>query len=226
MNRKRKHYRPGLIIAALAAAVAVAVQFSRSAESRQATREFSHMADMLGVTVVTGKKDSALEPLWRSVDSILADTSLAERGRAFVAIGILLDKRGLRSYKISTGTGDILASGRQYDGKAWTITIHDPGTMTSLATVFCDTGAVFTSTACQARVSCAGNRSLTFWSLEPFQARDLSTGLFCLTADSVLSRAENLGLGCVVVDSAGRVFVNRGWKQSVTIHDQSGIKDL
>ena len=154
------------------------------------------------------------------------------KGYALIETGKLLDSLGFHRYLVAAG--DLVAKGRRSDGKPWRIGIQHPRADRLLATVTLDTGAVFTSgdyenywmdgnrrihhlfnprTGC----SCTGNQSLTIRSDSPLQAKYLSTGLFCRPADSILAYVERRGLDCVVVDSAGKIFISHGWKNKVVL---------
>jgi thiamine biosynthesis lipoprotein len=154
------------------------------------------------------------------------------KGYALIETGKLLDSRGFRNYLIASG--DILARGKRSDGTQWRIGIQHPRAEKLLAVVPFDTGAVFTSGDYEnfwmdgnRRVhhifnpktgrSCTRNQSVTISSPSAIEAKYLSTGLFCLPADSVISFAERRGLDCVVVDSSGAVSISRGWKSRIQL---------
>jgi len=152
------------------------------------------------------------------------------KGYALIETGKLLDSRGFCNYLVASG--DIVARGKRSDGTPWRIGIQHPRAEKLLAVVPFDTGAVFTSGDYESfwmdgdrRIhhlfnprtgrSCTNNQSLTIESPSPVQAKYLATGLFCLPAESTLSFIERRGLNCIVVDSAGKVSVSRGWKNRV-----------
>jgi FAD:protein FMN transferase len=154
------------------------------------------------------------------------------KGYALIELANFLDDRNFHNYLIAAG--DIIAKGKRFDGFHWTIGIKHPRADKLLATVPFDTGAIFTSgdyenfwmdgtrrihhifnphTGC----SCTNNQSVTIRSNSPKEAKYLSTGLFCMHADSILSFVEKRGLDCVVVDSTGTIFISNGWKKRVSL---------
>jgi thiamine biosynthesis lipoprotein len=175
----------------------------------------------------------------RSHDTVfLADTAATidaggfAKGYALMDVAALLDKKGFTDYLVSAG--DVVARGRRCDGKPWRIGIQDPRKERLIASVAFDTGAIFTSGDYESfwmlgdrRIhhlfnpgtgrSCTNNRSVTIGSPSVLQAKYLSTGLFCLPADSVVAFVDRRGINCLVVDSTGAVFISKGWKNRVTI---------
>lgn len=154
------------------------------------------------------------------------------KGYALIETGKLLNSRGYRNYLIASG--DIVGRGKRCDGKPWCIGIQHPRAEKLIATMLFDTGAVFTSGDYEnfwmdgnRRIhhifnprtgrSCTANQSVTIRSPSAIEAKYLSTGLFCLPADSICSFVERRGLDCVVVDSAGNVHISRGWKNRVAL---------
>jgi FAD:protein FMN transferase len=160
------------------------------------------------------------------------------KGYALIETARLLDARGFTDYLVTAG--DVVAKGRRSDGLPWRIGIMHPRRENELiATVPFDTGAIFTSgdyenfwMAGTRRIhhifnprigcSCTNNQSVTIASTSAIQAKYLSTGLFCMPADSIVSFVEKRGLNCFVVDSAGRTYISRGWKDKV----DSGNSDM
>lgn len=65
--------------------------------------------------------------------------------------------------------------------------------------------------------SCTRNQSLTIHANDPLAAKYLSTGLFCLPADSILSFVSARGIDCLVVDSTGKVFISPSWSKKVKL---------
>jgi thiamine biosynthesis lipoprotein len=164
--------------------------------------------------------------------AVTVDAGGFAKGYSLIETGKLLDSRGYSNYLISSG--DIIARGRRGDGTPWRIGIQHPRFEKLLAVVTFDTGAIFTSGDYENfwmdgdhRVhhifdprtgrSCTRNQSVTVRSASAIEAKYLSTGLFCMHADSILSFIEQRGLDCIVVDSAGTVSISRGWKNKVVL---------
>jgi len=162
----------------------------------------------------------------------MVDAGGFAKGYSLIETGKLLDSRGYSNYLISSG--DIIARGRRGDGTQWRIGIQHPRAGKLLAIVPFDTGAIFTSGDYEnfwmdgdSRVhhifdpgtgrSCTRNQSVTVRSASAIEAKYLSTGLFCMHADSILSFIEQRGLDCIVVDNAGKVIISRGWKNQVLL---------
>jgi thiamine biosynthesis lipoprotein len=151
------------------------------------------------------------------------------KGFALMELGSLLVHHGIHDFLINAS--DIIARGHRKDGLAWRIGIQDPRyPEKQLFAVPLDSGAIFTSgdyerfwIAPDGRrihhifnpktgFSCTGNQSVTLWSMDPLQAKFLSTGLYCLPADSILAFAAHRGLECCVVDSTGKPHITAGWR--------------
>jgi thiamine biosynthesis lipoprotein len=164
--------------------------------------------------------------------AVTIDAGGFAKGYALIETGKLLNSRGYRNYLIASG--DIVGRGMRCDGKPWCIGIQHPRAEKLLATVPFDTGAVFTSGDYEnfwmdgdRRIhhifnpktgrSCTNNQSVTIRSSSAIEAKYLSTGLFCLPADSICAFVERRRLDCVVVDSAGTVHISRGWKSRVAL---------
>lgn len=150
-------------------------------------------------------------------------------------IALLLESLGYESYLLNAG-GDITARGKKPDGKSWRIGIQHPRPTdkNSLLAVFdLDSGSAVTSGDYERfwihdgiRVhhifnsktgySCTNHQSVTIWTKDPEMADVLSTGLFCMSTDSIMAFVEKRPyIQCVVVDSAGNIFVSSGWKDEV-----------
>jgi FAD:protein FMN transferase len=178
--------------------------------------------------------DSSLLSVYFDSSNTEIDAGGFAKGFALIETSLLLDRLGYQNYLIAAG--DVIGRGRRADGTAWNIGIQHPrkpGTL--LGTVRLDSGVVFTSgdyerywiTQDGKRVhhifnpktgrSCTGNQSVTIWSMEPLQAKFLSTGLFCWPADSILAFVSRRPLECVVVDSSGAVLISNGWKDKVRL---------
>lgn len=157
------------------------------------------------------------------------------KGFALMELDRLLKTAGYRDFLIAAG--DILVSGHRADGKPWRIGIQHPRDKGELcAGISLDTGAVFTSGDYErywvdgekryhhifdpsTGYSCGQNQSLTIWSIDPLRAKALSTGLFCLPADSILPYVEQRNdLECLVVDQTGRMRLSSGWQDDITIY--------
>ena len=157
------------------------------------------------------------------------------KGYALIEISRLLHDRGFGDFLISSG--DILASGKRGDGNPWRIGIQHPRREQGklLATVTLDSGAIFTSGDYERfwiapdgrRVhhifnpmtgrSCTRNQSVTIWGMDPIAAKMLSTGLFCLPADSIVSYVSTRSMECVVVDSIGSITISPGWQHAIKL---------
>lgn len=151
------------------------------------------------------------------------------KGFALIELGSMLAHRGIRDFLVNAS--DIIGRGHRKDGLAWRIGVQDPrNPEKQLFAVPLDSGAIFTSGDYErfwiapgsrrihhifnpkTGLSCTNNQSVSLWSPDPLQAKFLSTGLYCLPADSILAFAARRGLECCVVDSAGKQHVTAGWK--------------
>lgn len=148
-------------------------------------------------------------------------------------LGKLLDNFGVTDYLISVG-GDIYAKGGHLDGKPWKIGIQHPRNRDSvLAVLELDKRTVLTSGDYERYRIVNGKRIChifdphTGYSAEKNQSvtigvdsptRILSAGLFCRDArDILLYVNKHTDLQCVVVDSAGKVYISNGWKDKVRL---------
>jgi thiamine biosynthesis lipoprotein len=130
--------------------------------------------------------------------------------------------------------GDVLIKGRRADGKPWRIGLQHPRQKQKLiASLELENGSVFTSgdyehywmiggrrvhhifdprTGC----SCLKNQSLSLWGPGPVETDIIATGIFCWDRDSILAFVERRPrFQCLVVDSAGRVAISRGWNDRI-----------
>ena len=158
------------------------------------------------------------------------------KGYVIRTLGALLREEGQEDFLIEAG-GDILVSGRRAGGGPWRIGIRHPRQKGLLAVVRLDGGSVVTSGDYEQyylheeqRIhhifdprtgrSCNENRSVTIASPDPADADILSTGLFCLPADSIVSFVETRPrLECLVVDGEGGVWASAAWRGSLEIVD-------
>lgn len=169
----------------------------------------------------------------RRPPGVFIDVGGIAKGGAIRETARYLDSQGFADFLVSSG-GDILARGHRKDGTAWVIGIQHPRADSLLATVRVDSGCTYTSGDYERywlapdgrRVhhifdptegrSCVRNQSVTVWCMDPVEADVLTTGLFCRPADSIVAWVErNPSHECLVVDSAGAVFVSRGWTDRI-----------
>ena len=160
------------------------------------------------------------------------------KGFVIRALGSLLHGEGEEDFLIEAG-GDIFVSGRRAGGGPWRIGIRHPRRRGLLAVIRLDSGSVVTSgdyeqyyLHADQRIhhifdprtgrSCNENRSVTIASPDPADADILSTGLFCLPADSIVSFVEaRPRLECLVVDGEGGVWASEAWRGSLDIVDST-----
>lgn len=147
-------------------------------------------------------------------------------------ISTYLALQGFKNYLINGG-GDIIGAGARSDHGAWRIGIQHPRKEGLLAALSLDSGVIFTSGDYERfwmngtrRVhhifnpstgySCTNNQSVTIWAMDLTLAKNYSTGLFCLPADSIVAfiQARN-NLECIVVDSAGSIKTSKGIRPKI-----------
>jgi thiamine biosynthesis lipoprotein len=159
-----------------------------------------------------------------------ADVGGLAKGFVVAWLAALIKKHGVDSFLISAG-GDIAAYGRRPDGAPWRVGVRHPRRHAELiATVPIESGVVFTSGDYE-RVRegedgrryhhifnpatgypCGSNQSLTIRASDPVRADILSTGLFCGSAEDILTFVNaRADLECLIVDSAGRISGSLGW---------------
>lgn len=173
--------------------------------------------------------------LYRSSEDVVVDVGGVAKGYALVELRRLLENLEYHDFLISAG-GDILASGMRNDGRPWRVGVQHPRSREQLLAAFpLDSGAVVTSGDYErfymhegiryhhifdprTGQSCRTNQSLTVRADNALLADVLSTGLFCLPADSVLAfiHARD-NLDCIVVDSSGEVHVSTRWREQVEL---------
>ncbi len=179
--------------------------------------------------------DTTNNTVVRTDPDVRIDIGGIAKGYALARTCALLERMGIDSYLVSAG-GDIAVAGTRADGKPWLIGIQhprEPGTL--LATIPLDSGAIVTSgdyerfrTIDGRRVHhlfdprtgrcCGHNRSVTVWAPDPVEADALSTGLFCMEADSIRAFvSQRPHLEALVVDSSGRTHLSDGWKERVEL---------
>jgi FAD:protein FMN transferase len=161
---------------------------------------------------------------------VVVDAGGFAKGYGLIRIGEILHEKGFENYLVAAG--DIVGRGRRPNGTSWVIGIQHPRKSDSLlATVPLDSGAIFTSGDYERHWqsnplvhhifnpktghSCTRNQSLTIWSMDPLQAKFLSTGLFGWRSDSIMAFVQKRGLETMIVDSVGKVMVSPGWKRKV-----------
>ncbi|MCX7727792.1 MAG: FAD:protein FMN transferase, partial [Chitinispirillaceae bacterium] len=143
----------------------------------------------------------------------------------------------IKNYLVVAG-GDIVAKGNKPDGKPWLIGIRHPRKADGiLATLPFTNGSIVTSGDYERfRIvngkryhhifhsktgrCCNNNQSVTIAGLDPREVDILSTGLFCLPAKDIVDYVNKRShLECVVVDSAGTIYISDGWKSKIKIVD-------
>lgn len=179
--------------------------------------------------------DTAADSVYLTNPGSAIDVGGIAKGFVLREIGRLLDKMGYKDYLVVAG-GDIISRGSRIDGGAWKIGIQHPrDPQKKIAVLELDSGSIVTSGDYEryyiidgkryhhifnpkTGYSCSKNQSLTIWCMDPVRADVLSTGLFCLSKDSISAFVEERPLlECVVVDSSGEIFVSGGWKNSVKL---------
>jgi thiamine biosynthesis lipoprotein len=66
--------------------------------------------------------------------------------------------------------------------------------------------------------SCTGNQSVTIYGSNSVENKFFSTGLFCRSADSIVSFVNRRSeIECLVVDSSGKVYISDGWKDRLKL---------
>lgn len=164
---------------------------------------------------------------------IRVDVGGIAKGFALREMGILLNKFNIKNYLIVAG-GDVWCQGTRHNGEAWNIGVRHPRNPNILlATLRLERGSMVTSGDYEryfikngtryhhifdpkTGMPCTLNQSLTIWAPGPLEADILSTGLFCRTADSIMSYINTRpSLEALAVDSAGVNHVSEGWKNVV-----------
>lgn len=166
------------------------------------------------------------------------DVGGVAKGFVLREIGKLLNSYGINNYLISAG-GDIIVKGKRVDGNPWRIGIQHPRNNEVLGALELDSGSIVTSGDYEryriidgnryhhifdTRTGCSStkNQSLTIFCQDPAEADVMSTGLFSRSAEEISEFINSRPrLECLVVDSCGKVFISRGWKDRVTIIDEN-----
>jgi len=167
--------------------------------------------------------------------STVIDIGGIAKGFALREMDGLLRSLGYENYLIVAG-GDIISRGRRHDGTPWKIGIQHPRKPARLIATFeLDSGCVVTSGDYERfRIidgvryhhifnpftgrCCLENQSVTIWGMNPVEIDILSTALFCLSHEEILSFVETRPrIECVVVDSGGRVYVSSGLQTRIRI---------
>lgn len=152
-----------------------------------------------------------------------------------VDLARLLDSLKFTDYLIVAG-GDVVCKGHRHDGGAWQIAIQHPRNPEGyLGKLGMTRGSIVTSGDYERywelngkRVhhifnsktgySCNANQSVTLYAETAIEADILSTGLYCLTADSLIAFVnQRPRLQALVVDSIGQIKISNGWKDKVTL---------
>jgi thiamine biosynthesis lipoprotein len=163
----------------------------------------------------------------------MIDAGGIAKGEALCRISRLLADAGFTSYLVNGG-GDIVSKGVKPDGKPWFIGVQHPRDPERLlAALPLDSGTVYTSGDYErfylrgdkryhhifnpkTGYSATGNQSVTIWDMDPREAKMFSTGLFCRPAREIVAFIQKRPrTHCIVVDSAGTVFVSNGWKSRI-----------
>jgi thiamine biosynthesis lipoprotein len=163
----------------------------------------------------------------------MIDAGGIAKGEALCRISRLLSDEGFTSYLVNGG-GDIVSRGVKPDGKPWFIGVQHPrNSERLLAALPLDSGTVYTSGDYErfylkdgkryhhifdpaTGYSATRNQSVTIWDMDPREAKMFSTGLFCRPAREIVAFIEKRPRAhCIVVDSAGTVFVSSGWKSRI-----------
>jgi thiamine biosynthesis lipoprotein len=176
------------------------------------------------------KLDSAAQQLHFARPDVVVDVGGIAKGAILVKVDKFLQSQGYRDYLLSAG-GDIVVRGRRLDGEVWRVGIQHPRKPSGelLASLSLEGGAIVTSGDYErfyerdgvryhhifnaaSGQSCTGLQSLTILSDDAIEADILSTGLFCMPVDSIISFVESRSrLECLAVDSAGVSHASRGW---------------
>jgi thiamine biosynthesis lipoprotein len=169
--------------------------------------------------------------------AVTIDAGGIAKGFALMRIALMLDSIGFTDFLVNGG-GDVIGRGHRRDGTPWRIAIKHPRASDRLLGAFrLDSGNVFTSGDYerfwfdstgrrihhifnpQTGYSATANQSVTIWSMDPIICKFYSTGLFSLPADSIIAFVKQRpGVECLVVDSAGSVFISEGWKDKVKLY--------
>ncbi len=184
-------------------------------------------------------RDVKIDTLERTIhfqdDDVVIDVGGIAKGFSLREMARQLDALGYTDYLIVAG-GDIIGKGGRPDGEPWRVGIKHPRKENAIMGAFrLDSGSVVTSGDYErywikdgkryhhifnphTGYSCGENQSLTIWCMDPIIADVLSTGLFCLSGEEILTFVEKRPLlECVVVDSSGTVLISSGWKDKVQI---------
>jgi thiamine biosynthesis lipoprotein len=187
--------------------------------------------------------DSMPEGLCVSCSGAVVDVGGIAKGFALRALDSAISRMGFVNYLVSAG-GDIVARGKKPDGKTWKIGIQHPRkTGKLLAAVEITEGSVVTSGDYEryrihngqrihhifnphTGLSCTANQSVTIWGMDPAEIDIFTTGLFCRPAADIVAFVEKRKprFECMVVDSAGEIFISEGWKQKISLVEQKGKK--
>ena len=152
------------------------------------------------------------------------------KGCVLHEIAMLLDNRAIVNYLVVAG-GDVVGKGKRPDGRPWRVGIQHPRIPDGLiGTMPLDSGSLVTSGDYERyRIvdgrryhhifnshtgqCCLANRSVTVYGDNPIEVDVLSTGLFCRSAEDIISYINSRPrFECVVVDSTGRVLTSGGWR--------------
>jgi thiamine biosynthesis lipoprotein len=163
----------------------------------------------------------------------MIDAGGIAKGEALCRVSRLLSDAGFESFLVNGG-GDIVSRGAKPDGRPWFIGVQHPRNRERLlAALRLDSGTVYTSGDYErfylrdgkryhhifdpkTGYSATGNQSVTIWDMDPREAKMFSTGLFNRPAKEIVAFIEQRPRAeCIVVDSAGAVFVSNGWKNRI-----------
>lgn len=157
------------------------------------------------------------------------------KGFVLQNIYTLLKQHAYTGILIAAG-GDIIATGTRTDGSPWYIGIRHPRQPGALLASFPLTqGAVVTSGDYERYWIHNGrryhhlfnprtgypaiqNQSVTIYAPSPIEADILSTGLFGLSADSIISYIDKRPhLACLVVAATGTTYISSGWRTTIQL---------
>jgi len=156
------------------------------------------------------------------------------KGEALCRISRLLSEAGYADYLVNGG-GDIVSRGKRPDGKPWFIGVQHPRDRERLlAALPLESGTIYTSGDYErfydydgrryhhifdpkTGYSATSNQSVTIWNMDPREAKMFSTGLFSRPSREIVAFIEaRPRTECIVVDSAGGIFVSQGWKDRIS----------
>lgn len=167
-------------------------------------------------------------------DQTRIDVGGIAKGFVLREITCLVEKYNINSYLVSAG-GDLVIKGKRLDGRPWRIGIQHPRKGGIIGVIDIDSGSIVTSgdyERCRivdgkryhhifdtrTGYSCSKNQSLTIYGPDPVEADIMSTGLFAKSASEIVEYVNSRPrFECMVIDSAGNIFISDRWKGKVEI---------